>query len=127
MPPTPGPGAHPRRGGALVRDDRACLEDSLEAIERIERYAERGRAAFASDELIQTWVVHHLQIIGEAVGKLSDESKEQHPQVPWALIKAMRNVLVHLYFGIDLDKVWQAVVRDVPELKERVQSILDDT
>lgn len=108
-----------------MRDDRAYLDDIIEAIERIERYTERGRTTFESDELIQTWVVHHLQIIGEAVGKLSDEFKEQNPQVPWAPIKAMRNVLVHFYFGVDLDRVWQAVEHNVPELKRSVQSILD--
>jgi uncharacterized protein with HEPN domain len=108
-----------------MRDDRAYLEDILEAIERIERYADRGREVFDADELIQTWVVHHIQIIGEAVGKLSDDLKEQHPEVPWALIKAMRNVLVHFYFGIDLDKVWGVVVGDLPELKQKVHTIVD--
>ena len=109
-----------------MRDDRAYLEDILEAIERVERYAVRGRDEFEKDELIQTWVVHHIQIIGEAVGKLSDDLKESHPEVPWAIIKAMRNVLVHFYFGIDLDKVWGVVARDVPVFKRNVQSILDD-
>ena len=108
-----------------MRDDRAYLEDILEAIERIERYAERGREAFTADELIQTWIVHHIQIIGEAVGKLSVEVKQRHPEVPWALIKAMRNVLVHFYFGVDLDNVWGAVEGDLPELKKNVCTILD--
>lgn len=108
-----------------MRDDRAYLEDILEAIERIERYADRGRAAFVADELVQTWVVHHLQIIGEAVGKLSDETKEANPDVPWSPIKAMRNVLVHFYFGVDLDRVWQTVVGDLPELKQNIRKILD--
>ena len=109
-----------------MRDDRAYLEDILEAIERVERYAARGRDEFEKDELIQTWVVHHIQIIGEAVGKLSDELKESHPEVPWAIIKAMRNVLVHFYFGIGLDKVWGVVASDIPVFKRNVQSILED-
>ena len=108
-----------------MREDRAYLEDILEAVERIEHYTERGHDAFVADELIQVWVVHHLQIIGEAVGKLSAEVKERHPEVPWALIKAMRNVLVHFYFGVDLDKVWRSVVSDLPELKREVGSILE--
>ncbi|MCP4591023.1 MAG: DUF86 domain-containing protein [bacterium] len=108
-----------------MRDDRAYLEDILEAIERVQRYSGRGRGAFDADELIQTWVVHHIQILGEAVGKLSDDFKQRHPEVPWALIKAMRNVLVHYYYGIDLDKVWGVVERELPTLKQQAQLILD--
>lgn len=108
-----------------MRDDRAYFEDILEAIARVEKYSARGRDDFESDELIQTWVVHHIQIIGEAVGKVSDELKGDHPEVPWALIKAMRNVLVHFYFGIDTDKVWGVVDGDLPKLKCDIQSILD--
>lgn len=53
-----------------MRDDRGHLRDILEAIERIERHTAKGRDEFERDELIQTWVVHHIQIIGEAAGKL---------------------------------------------------------
>lgn len=107
-----------------MRDNRAFLEDILEAIGRIEKYAARGRASFDADELVQTWMVHHLQIIGEAVGKLDDGFKAKHPEVPWAVIKAMRNVLVHFYFGVNLDMVWKTVIEDVPALKGQVTSIL---
>ncbi len=88
-----------------MRDDRAYLEDIQEAITRIEKYASRGRDAFDADELIQIWIVHHIQMIGEATGKISDELKARHPEVPWAIIKAMRNVLVHFYFGVNLNEV----------------------
>lgn len=56
-----------------MRDDRERLRDILEAIERIERHTAKGRDEFERDELIQTWVVHHIQIIGEAARKLSEE------------------------------------------------------
>ncbi|MGZ6988123.1 MAG: HepT-like ribonuclease domain-containing protein [Thermoanaerobaculia bacterium] len=107
-----------------MKRDRQRLEDILEAIERIERYASGGRASFDRDELVQTWIVHHLQIIGEAVRGLSDEIRSAHTDVPWAQIAAMRNILVHDYFGIDLEEVWAAVVRDVPTLKTKVAAIL---
>lgn len=107
-----------------MRDDRAYLQDILDAIERIERYAGRGRGEFDASELIQTWVVHHIQIIGEAAGKISEELKQKHGHVPWAVIKAMRNVLVHFYFGIDLDKVWNTVEKDLPVLKAQVAAVL---
>ena len=107
-----------------MRRDRQRLEDILEAIERIEKYASGGRAIFDRDELVQTWVLHHLQIIGEAVRGLSDEIRSAHPDIPWAQIAAMRNILVHDYFGIDLDEVWAAVVRDLPQLKAKITAAL---
>ena len=107
-----------------MRRDRQRLEDILEAIERIEKYASGGRATFDRDELVQTWVLHHLQIIGEAVRGLSDGIRSAHPDIPWAQIAAMRNILVHDYFGIDLEEVWTAVVKDLPQLKAKIAAAL---
>ncbi len=107
-----------------MRDDRERLADIIDAIERIEKYAVRGRRALQTDELIQTWVVHHLMIIGEACRALSADFRSQHPSEVWALAAGLRNVLVHEYFGIDLDVVWNVLQRDLPDLKQRVQDIL---
>ena len=107
-----------------MRDDRERLLDILESIERIQKYAVRGRKAFESDELIQTWMVHHIQIIGEAASKISNATRAAHPEVIWPRIVAMRNVLVHVYFGIDLDEVWMTVERDIPTLKRQAEAIL---
>jgi len=107
-----------------VRSDRERLLDILESIERIERYAAKGHETFARDELIQTWVVHHIQIIGEAARKLSDPLRQSHPEVPWPQLVAMRNVLVHDYFGIDVEEVWSTVQRDLPVLKRQLTTIL---
>ena len=109
-----------------MRDDRQRLLDILEAIERIERYSSRGRDAFFGDELIQTWVVHHLQIIGEATRRLTDEFRAAHPDAPWSKIVGMRNLMVHAYFGIDRDIVWQVVDRDLPVLRERIAAIVEE-
>jgi uncharacterized protein with HEPN domain len=109
-----------------VRDDRARLLDIQEAIERIERYAARGRTAFEQDELIQNWMVSHIQIIGEASRALSDDLRERYPRVPWRATIGMRNILVHRYFGIDLDAVWTVVERDLPSFKRAVAAILSE-
>ncbi len=109
-----------------MRDDRERLQDILEAIERIERYASRGREEFLKDELIQTWVVHHLQIIGEAARKLSEGIRSSHGAVPWPAIIAMRNILVHDYFTVDVEEVWSTVERDLPCLKSEIISMLED-
>jgi len=107
-----------------MRDDRERLLDIQEAIERIEKYTARGQEAFEQDELIQTWVLHHLQIIGEAARALSPSFMQQHAGVPWSQIIGMRNVLVHNYFGIDVAIVWSVVERDLPPLKQQVVSML---
>ncbi len=107
-----------------MRDDRERLFDILEAIERIDKYASKGRPAFEDDELIQTWVLHHLQLIGEATRVLSTEVKQRHPEAPWAQIAGMRNILVHEYFGIDASAVWNVVEGDLPALKQQIEAIL---
>ena len=109
-----------------MRDQRERLLDMLEAIERIERYAAKGRVEFEKDELIQTWMVHHLQIVGEAAAKLGREFHEQHPSIPWPQVVAMRNVLIHDYFGVDLEEVWRVVERDLPELKNKLERLADE-
>jgi uncharacterized protein with HEPN domain len=107
-----------------MRDDRERLLDILEAIERIEKYTSKGREAFEDDELIQTWVVHHLEIIGEATRALSTEPKQNYPRTPWSQIAGMRNILVHHYFGVDSSAVWNAVDRDLPSLRDQVEAML---
>ena len=75
-----------------MRGSRTRLLDILEAIENIERYAARGRRVFEDDELVQTWIIHHLQIIGEAAARLDRDFHDAHPAIPWAAIVAMRNI-----------------------------------
>lgn len=78
------------------------------------------------DELIQTWVVHHIQIIGEAARRLSEEARLKHDEIPWPAIIAMRNILVHDYFTVDVEEVWSTVERDLPPLKAEILSMLED-
>jgi uncharacterized protein with HEPN domain len=107
-----------------MRDPAERLRDILDAIANIERYAVRGRQAFESDELIQNWFVRHLQIIGEAAYALPKELRDQRPDIPWNEIIGMRHILVHDYFVIDIDIVWDAVDRDLPDLKGKVEGLL---
>lgn len=107
-----------------MRSDREKLEDILEAIQNIEKYAARGRTAFEGDELIRTYIVHHLQIIGEATFKLSPEFRSRHPEIPWPKMMGMRHILVHDYFRVDLNIVWGVTQTDLPELKPKIEAIL---
>jgi uncharacterized protein with HEPN domain len=109
-----------------MRYDRERLLDMLEAIEKIESYASQGRMTFDNDELVQTWVVHHILIIGEAAARVSNELREIHTEVPWPQIISMRNILVPAYFSVDVEEVWSVVERDLPDLKMKVLSILHE-
>jgi uncharacterized protein with HEPN domain len=108
-----------------VRDTFERLRDIQEAIARIGKYTNQGRDAFDQNELVQIWVIHHLEIIGEAVRAIPQEFKDQHPEISWRQIIGMRNVLVHVYFGINRDRVWAAVERDLPNLKTGIDALLD--
>lgn len=109
-----------------MRDNREKLRDILEAIERIEKYAVQGRQSFEQNELIQTWFIQHLQMIGEASRVLSADIREQHPEVPWSQMIGMRNILTHNYFEIDLEVVWSVVERNLPSLKRQIEIILQE-
>lgn len=107
-----------------MRRVRDRLEDIREAIARIEQEAARGRPLFDEDPKTQIWMIHHIQIIGEAVRSVSNELKELDPTTPWAQIVGMRHILVHDYFGIDLNEVWAAIENDLPSLKVSVARLL---
>jgi uncharacterized protein with HEPN domain len=107
-----------------VRNPAERLRDILEAIAAMERHQNGDKAAFEADELLQTWFLRHLQIIGEAARALPMEVRTLAPELPWPKIIGMRNILVHGYFNIDTDIVWQAVTNDVPLLKPAIVTLL---
>ncbi|HEX2866049.1 MAG TPA: DUF86 domain-containing protein [Ignavibacteriales bacterium] len=109
-----------------MRNDTEWLKDILDEIALIEKYSVKGELAFQKDELIQTWMIHHLQTIGEAAGKLSENLKQKYPSIPWRDIISMRNFIVHQYFGVDLEEIWNTVTHDIPVLKNNLNQVLKD-
>ncbi|MDB5038133.1 MAG: Nucleotidyltransferase [Bacteriovoracaceae bacterium] len=107
-----------------MSSDRERIEHIAEAILQIRKYSNRGREAFKSDELIQNWMVRHLQVIGEAASKLSIEIKTKHTEVPWREIIGMRHVLVHDYFEIDVERVWKVIEHDLDRLNSHINKLL---
>ncbi|HZS82447.1 MAG TPA: DUF86 domain-containing protein [Stellaceae bacterium] len=95
------------------------------AIRRIESYCAAGRAAFLATPMMQDAVVRNLEIIGEAAGKVGLATQTAHPSIAWRQIAGMRSVLIHNYMGVDLARVWEVVERRLPELRKRVEAILD--
>lgn len=74
--------------------------------------------------MLQTWFVRHLQIIGEAARATPEEIRALAPEIPWLQIAGMRNILVHGYFEVDTDLVWDAATRDLPALKPAIERLL---
>lgn len=107
-----------------MRSDRDRLQDILQAIANIEQHLADGEQAFQRDQMLQVWMIHHLEIIGEAARALSPTLRARYPQVQWAKLIAMRNILVHEYFGLNLRQVWVAATRDLPALRSHLQQIL---
>lgn len=96
----------------------------IEALDRIDRHLTAGRRAFSADEVAQVWVVHHLEILGEAARGVSAELRAKHPEVPWSTLVAMRAVLVHQYFRVDVDRVWGTMERDLPPLRSALAALV---
>ena len=107
-----------------MRPDRDRLGDILEAIEEIRERLPGTVEEFAGSKLLQVWAIHHLQVIGEAANSLSPGLVAAHPEIPWRRLIAMRHLLVHQYFGVDLTTVWDTVTDDLPPLEAAIRAIL---
>ncbi len=108
------------------KGDRVYLEHILGAVRRVEEYTASGREAFFQSPMVQDAVLRNLEIIGEAVKQLSPGLRARSPEVPWSRIAGMRDVLIHQYFGVDLDTVWNTVERRIPELASAAKGLLED-
>jgi len=110
-----------------MRRDNALLKDILDAINAVEAFVGgKDKKEFFKSDLLQSAVMRKLEIIGEAVKNLSPELKKSYPHVPWKDIAGMRDKLIHGYFGINIERVWETVKQALPELKENVIMILKE-
>ncbi|MGB8225973.1 MAG: DUF86 domain-containing protein [Sedimentisphaerales bacterium] len=102
------------------------LDDIVMAIGRIEQYIkDLSFDAFSQEQKTIDAVVRNLEIIGEAANRLPDEFKEKHRQVEWHKIVGLRHRIVHDYFGIDLEIIWQILHKDLPEFRDTLSQIID--
>lgn len=109
---------------AKERDERLYLADLSAAIDRILRYTASGREAFFGDPMIQDAVVRNLEIMGEAVKSLGEPFRTAHREVPWRKISGMRDRVIHSYFSVDLDIVWEVVEQELPKLRQQLTAVL---
>lgn len=106
------------------RDPDLLIEDMLSAIRKIERYTSgMDRKVFYDDEKTIDAVVRNLEILGEATRQLPEDFTVRYPNVPWRRIAGLRNRIVHDYFGLDLEIIWQVIQQDLPELRGWLESL----
>ncbi|MBI4587368.1 MAG: DUF86 domain-containing protein [Candidatus Rokubacteria bacterium] len=107
-----------------MKEDSVYLKHIRDAIARVESYTAGGPKSFFQNTMVQDAVIRNLEVIGEAVRNLSPQIRRRHPEIPWRSITALRNVLIHEYFGVDLQIVWRVVTRRLPTLKRSVDRLL---
>ncbi len=109
-----------------MRGDAERVADMLEAAEKLEEQGSKGRDRFDQDEIVQLALVHLVQIIGEAASRVSDDLRQRHPEIPWRHVVGMRNRVVHDYFEVDLDLLWDVITLDIPKLRTQLAAIPDE-
>lgn len=111
----------------MKKDPKIFIEHILESIARIEEYTkEITKDEFLSSSKIQDAVIRRIEVIGEAVKNIPDEMKQKYPYMPWRKMTGMRDILIHEYFGVDLELTWRVVKEDITDLKKRMLRVKED-
>jgi uncharacterized protein with HEPN domain len=111
----------------MARDEMVYLHHILDAIITVEEYLHGvDEQKFKATQLLQDGTIRQIEIIGEAVRHVSKDVRKTYPEIPWQDISGMRDKLIHAYFGVDLEKVWDTAREDLPLLKQQVMGILND-
>jgi hypothetical protein len=110
-----------------LNSDEVYLRHILDAIEKIERFTSEGQAAFYADDRTQDAVIRNFEVIGEAVKNLTPDLRERHAQIEWTKFAGMRDKLIHHYFGIKLDIVWDTVTQVLPAFRSFIASIRSES
>ena len=109
------------------REWKFLVTDILDAIARIQSYvAGMTSSQFASDNRTIDAVVRNFIVIGEAAGQIPEQVSEQHPEIPWRVMRDMRNFAVHHYWGVETEVVWQTIQRDLPPLVPSLKAVIAD-
>ena len=107
--------------------DKNRLEHMLQAIERICRYTKgKNFEDFIADDMMYYAVVKNIEILGEASNMLTEAFRQAHPKTPWKQVNGMRNYIVHEYFQVDNNVVWDVITNDLPILEQQIKEYLTE-
>ena len=109
----------------MSKSDSIYIEHIIDSGNKIITFLEdKTKEAFDSDEKLRLAVIHLLQIIGEAAGRISKEFCHKHPEIPWKAIIGMRNKVVHDYLGVDENIVWDTATNELPQLINKLEKLI---
>ncbi len=111
----------------MKKDLRLYIEDILECIEKIEEYSGKiTEDDFYENTQIQDAIFRRLEIMGEAVKNVPKGFRERYPKIPWKNIAGMRDILIHEYSGVNLERIWKVITEDILDLKDKILKIRED-
>ena len=108
-----------------MKDERVYLLHVIDSIDAIQRYTVDGRDVFFADPKTQDAVIRNIEVIGQAVKGISEQTRSLEPAVPWRQIAGMRDKLIHEYFGVDLALVWDVVEHELPVLRPQLARLTE--
>ncbi|KKQ34772.1 MAG: hypothetical protein US51_C0028G0007 [Microgenomates group bacterium GW2011_GWA2_37_6] len=111
----------------MKRDLQVYFEDILDSIDLIEKYtANITKVEFIKSLKIQDAVIRRYEIIGEAVKHIPQDFKKDYPKVPWKKIVGARDVFVHEYFGVKVERIWDSITNDLGPLKKQIRTMIEE-
>ncbi len=111
----------------MQRELNTYLSDIIDAIRKIEKYTtDLCFNDFIEDELVQDGVVRNLEVIGEAVKKIPEDVRRDKPQIDWRKVAGLRDILIHEYFAVDFEIIWDVVKNKIPELRKIAINLLEE-
>lgn len=111
----------------MKKDPKIFIEHILECIERIEQYTKGvTKVEFLNSPQLQDAVIRRIEVIGEAVKNIPIETKDRYPNISWKRVAGMRDILIHEYFGVDLELTWKVAKEEILELKRKILEVKKD-